>query len=298
MKSVLAVLVNFGNEQLKYLQKVVSELKSFDKYNVHVVVHSNIDLPTIKDIDEVKIISEVELRNLLLESTITIPRAIRNSGSIHQNLHNHMLPLTCKKTIWENKDNYDVFIFGENDHLFKQHHIDKHLFYTKILPKNRIAGLMQYEENEEGRFYPAYHENWVWDTWNVEIYNGLRFCHFLNIHQASFILTQQQLLDIGKKFDFTGYFGDDSYSTKCKVNTDIYEYCGMKKIICISEFEDNIIHHLPNYYASGKNGRHKFGASEETMQKDLEKMFDWPNWLWGVTGRKKKKEFWLKNLES
>ena len=44
-----------------------------------------------------------------------------------------------------------------------------------------------------------------------------------------------------KKFDFTGYFGDDSYSTKCKVNTDIYEYCGMKKIICISEFEDNII---------------------------------------------------------
>ena len=157
---------------------------------------------------------------------------------------------------------------------------------------------MQYEENEEGRFYPAYHENWVWDTWNVEIYNGLRFCHFLNIHQASFILTQQQLLDIGKKFDFTGYFGDDSYSTKCKVNTDIYEYCGMKKIICISEFEDNIIHHLPNYYASGKNGRHKFGASEETMQKDLEKMFDWPNWLWGVTGRKKKKEFWLKNLES
>ena len=61
MKSVLAVLVNFGDEQLKYLQKVVSELKSFDKYNVHVVVHSNIDLPTIKDIDEVKIISDVEL---------------------------------------------------------------------------------------------------------------------------------------------------------------------------------------------------------------------------------------------
>ena len=79
MKSVLAVLVNFGDEQLKYLQKVVSELKSFDKYNVDVIVHSNIDLPTIKDIDEVKIISEGELRNLLLDSTVTIPTAIRNS---------------------------------------------------------------------------------------------------------------------------------------------------------------------------------------------------------------------------
>ena len=39
---VLAVLVNYSNEQLEYLQQVVSRLKSFKKYEVTVMVNSNI----------------------------------------------------------------------------------------------------------------------------------------------------------------------------------------------------------------------------------------------------------------
>ena len=57
-----------------------------------------------------------------------------------------LLPLTCKQVLWHYRNDFDIFLFGENDHLFKEHHIDKYLEYTSILPENRIAGLIQYEE--------------------------------------------------------------------------------------------------------------------------------------------------------
>jgi hypothetical protein len=39
----------------------------------------------------------------------------------------------------------------------------------------------------------------------------------------------------------------------------------MKKMICISEFEHNLIHHLPNIYINGDHGRNKLGYGEEKM---------------------------------
>tara|TARA_Y100001972_G_C7645013_1_gene324093 strand:+ start:786 stop:1553 length:768 start_codon:yes stop_codon:yes gene_type:complete len=254
MKNILAVLVNYGEEQLQYLEQVVKELKSFQNYNVSIVVNSNIPLD-IKGIDMVNVI---ELDNYQL------------------------LPLTCRQVIWNHRDDFDIFLYGENDHLFKEHHIGNYLKYTSILPKNRIAGLIQYEENPTGRYYPAYHAHYDWDYNSVEEYNGLKFAHFSNIHQATFILTQDQLLEIGSQFDFTQFFGPSHYSVKCKANTDIYQFCDMKKMICISEFEDNLIHHLPNVYIEGGEGyvkddgsigkRAKQRSEEERMVNSLNKL--------------------------
>jgi hypothetical protein len=246
--NILAVLVNYGTEQLQYLEQVVSELKSFTKYNVSIVVNSNIPL----DIKGIDLVNVIKLDNYQL------------------------LPLTCRQVIWDHKDDFDVFLFGENDHLFKEHHVNNYLRYTSILPKNRIAGLIQYEENSTGRYYPAHHAHYDWDYNSVEEYNGLKFAHFNNIHQATFILTQSQLLEIGSKFDFTQFFGPSHYSVKCKVNTDIYQFCGMKKLICISEFEDNLIHHLPNIYIEGGEGeveyRVKQRGDNSKMQTALNKL--------------------------
>ncbi len=244
MKEILAVLVNYGKEQLQYLEQVVKELKSFQKYKVSIVVNSNIPLD-IEGIDKVNVIQLDDYQ---------------------------LLPLTCKQVIWDHRDDFDVFLFGENDHLFKEHHINNYLKYTSILPKDKIAGLIQYEENQTGKYYPAYHAHYGWDYNSVEEYDGLKFAHFTNIHQATFILTQNQLLEIGSKFDFTQFFGPSSYSVKCKVNTDIYQFCGMKKMICISEFEDNQIHHLPNIYINGEKGRAKLGLEEDRMINTLNKL--------------------------
>ena len=246
---ILAVLVNYGKEQINYLQQVVTELKSFEKYNVTVVVHSNISLDSIEGIDHTVVL---ELEDYQL------------------------LPMTCRQMIDSQADNFDIFLWSENDHLWKEHHIDKYLEYTKILPQNRIAGLIQYEEDETGKYYPAYHAHYDWDYNSVEEYGGKKFAHFTNVHQASFVLTKDQLAKIRTEKDFTQFFSNDHYSVKCKTNTDIYQYCGMKKLICISEFNDNLIHHLPNIYINGGPGeveyRVKQRSDDSRMQQALNKL--------------------------
>jgi len=238
---ILAVLVNYGGEQIDYLKRVVNELKSFNRYQVTIIVNSNINLD-INGVDKV---------------------------NVFDNLNNYqLLPLTCRKTIWENKDNYDLFIYGENDHLFLETHIDKHIEYSKILPNDRICGLFQYENKEYDYYYPAYHAHFDWDYNSLETYDNKKFAHFTNVHQASFILTKNQLLNIGKNKDFTSFFGKSKYSVKCQVNTDIYEMSGMKKVICVSEFKENLIHHLPNLYIDGDKGRNKGQRAEDDRMKE------------------------------
>lgn len=246
MKKVLAVLVNYGDEQLDYLYQVTKELKSFKKYEVTIIVNSNVPI----------LDNNVDLINQFILDDY------------------QLLPLTCRKTIWDYKDDFDIFIFGENDHLFLEHHIDKHLEYTSILPQNRISGLIQYEQNNTGRYYPAYHWKYEWDFNSVEEYDGKKFAHFTNLHQATFILTKKQLDFIGKQYDFSQFFTstDSGYSVKCRVNTDIYQFCNMKKMICISEFEDNLIHHLPNLYINGEAGRVKQRSEEKRMTEALIKL--------------------------
>ena len=263
--NLFAVLVNYGDEQISYLTEVVQGLKSFKKYDVTIIVNSNIPL-FIDGVDKVNVIRLEDYQ---------------------------LLPLTCRKTIWDNRDRYDLFIYGENDHLFLEKHIDKHLEYEKILPSNIISGLMQYEKAGDEYYFPAYHNPFTWDFKSVGSYGGKKFAHFRNVHQASFILTKKQLKKIGKKINFCELVVDrDSwlktkwknaqiklfdrkfipiniYSRKCKVNTDIYNYGGFRKMICISEFEDNLIHHLPNLYINGEKGRRQLRADQITMFEDI-----------------------------
>lgn len=265
---LLVVLVNYGEEQLCYLETVVKQLKSFRKYNVYIIVQSNIPI-ICSYIDKVNIL---ELEDYQL------------------------LPLTCREEIWNRKDDFDVFVYGENDHLFKELHIDNHIQYSKILPINRIAGLIQFEENEKGRYYPGYHFDFEWDYSSVEIHGGKVFAHFSNVHQATFILTREQLLKVGDEFNFKELVEpkpnnlaikiirkikiflklkikrQNIYSKKCKVNTDVYNFGSMKKMICISEFESNLIHHLPNLYIDGIKGRNKFRSDSIKMDNALKKL--------------------------
>jgi hypothetical protein len=268
LTKILAVLVNYGDEQIDYLEKVVDQLKQFEKYEVTVIINSNIPLE-IKGADKVNVIKLDDYQ---------------------------LLPLTCKTVIWDNKDNYDIFIYGENDHLFLEKHVDNHLKYSKVLPKNRMPGLVQYEEDNNQLYYPGYHSGFEWDFDSVEVYGNKRFAFFNNVHQATFIITKEQLLKVSQKTKFTELVNEDDskaisfikrgikkifkidlspiklYSEKCKVNTDVFLYGGMKKMICISEFEDNLIHHLPNLYIQGSKGRKKFSADSMRMTEAINKL--------------------------
>lgn len=263
---LLSVIVNYGLEQLGFLEQMIDSLRGFNNYTVTIIIHSNVELE-LKGVDEVKI---YEMDNYSL------------------------LPATCRSTIWENRKNFDLFFYSENDMHIKEKHFDNFLSYTKILPKNRIAGLIRVEKNK-GNYYPDYHAEFDWKYSSVERYSNKTFAHFTNLHQACFILTREQLINIGERFDFTSLVLDKIpimykvkrkirkwmglktkkyyiYDKMCKVGTDIYKYGGMKKVICISEFEENLIHHMSNVYIDGSKGRKKQHSGEDRMGEALVKM--------------------------
>tara|TARA_R100000908_G_scaffold60680_1_gene38203 strand:- start:22939 stop:23697 length:759 start_codon:yes stop_codon:yes gene_type:complete len=240
---VLAVIVNYGEDQLQYLEQVVRELKSFKKYNVTIIVNSNVKL----DIAGIDYVNEVRLND-----------------------YQH-LPATCKQVIHHYKDEFDGFIYTENDHLWQEHHLDNHIRYSELLPENRIPGLIQYEETPNGdKSYCAFLDN-HFIKGSKEKHSDLEFCRLSNVHQASYFITKEQLyrvIQYNPKY-FENLCSPDTktmnYSVKCRVNTDLFEFSNWEKVICISEFEDNIIHHLPNFYVAGENGRAKFYRNHETM---------------------------------
>jgi len=125
-------------------------------------------------------------------------------------------------------------------------------------------------------------------------YGGKKFAHFNNVHQASFLINKKQLSVLMSKYNFEDFFTkkNKTYSKKCRVNTDIYQYSGWKKIICISEFEQNLIHHLPNIYINGFAGektktgkvvkikRYKLGSRETEMQNAIQRLLSGKKLNW------------------
>ena len=159
MKRVLAVIVNYSDEQLQYLEEVVAAMKNFKKYNVTIIVNSNIPL-NIAGIDHVNVI---ELEDYQL------------------------LPSTCKQVIWHYKDDFDGFLYTENDHLWLEHHIDNHLKYSEVLPNNRIPGLIQYEQKNSTseKYYCAFAVNRFLQG-SRETYGGLDW--LIYIKQVTLLL--------------------------------------------------------------------------------------------------------------
>ena len=270
-KRLLVVLVNYGRDQLHYLEKVVNSFRSFKKYEVTIIAHSNIPLDSIPGIDKTTLFEKATGIRSINDFLVRKKWGKKWSGRL---FNFKLLPMTCRKVIDNEAMNFDYFLFSENDHLWLEHHIDKFIFYESILPENRIAGLMQYEENEQGRFYPALHAKYDWDYDFLERHGGLLFAHFTCVHQASFLLSQKQLLRIKKNHDFSNFLSSDHYRLMPKANTDIYQYAGMKKVICISEFEENLIHHLPNVYINGDRGRAKQRGDEKQMQEGLARLLN------------------------
>ena len=226
---VLVVIVNYGVDQLNYLNTVIDELKSInkDRYIIDIFVYTNVSINR----DDV--------------TTILYTKPSEKGWN--------WLPWECRKPIYEKRDEYDLFLYNENDHLYTEKHFDSFIKVTKVLSENLIAGFIQYEEYPEPdtrRFYPAYHADYDWDFNSVQKIDDYTIACFGNEHQGSFLLTKFHLNKIIENMG-EGFIKDEGHgydSPKVRACTDVYVHGGMKKIIPVSHFKEFLVHHLPNKY--------------------------------------------------
>lgn len=163
---LLVAIANHGTKNQRYLDRLLREYRSMT-YDVHVVVLSD----SAKDLGP-----DVEVK-------VGLPA--KDPWS---------LPFGHKQLFVERQDDYDLFIYSEDDTLITQRNIEAFLAATAVLPPDRIAGFLRYEEDGQGqRYCSSMHSHYHWRPGSLRRYGGDSYAYYTNMHSAAFLLTQSQL---------------------------------------------------------------------------------------------------------
>lgn len=226
---LLVAIPNFGIDNIEYLQQVVNELCALSNYEVDIIIHSSIPM-------------------VFGQEHVTVYHHERPPDGDWLNL-----AWECRKTIYDHRDAYDLYLYNENDQLVTARNIDAFVKVSEVLPEHQIAGFIRYENHGNQRFYPDFHRKYVWDANSVAHVGEYTLARFTNLHQGSFLVTRKQLeraIDAAGEHAFCDMHGrvwDSPYDNLARVSTDLYD-TGFEKVIAVSHFDDFLIHHLPDKY--------------------------------------------------
>lgn len=219
---VLAAIASFGTRNIGYLQRMIQNYRALP-FPVDVVVLSEApkDLPV-----GVKI-------------AIGLPSA--NPWS---------LPFAHKPLFAENIDNYDLFIYSEDDIGVSEANIRAFLAAGSVLHDDEIAGFLRYEKDSSGTIWmPDAHSMFRWDPQSVVERGGQVFAQYSNEHAAFYVMTQAQLRRAVTSGGFLREPYEAKYDMLCAAATDPYTSCGMRKLVSLTDLPGFLIHHMSDRYA-------------------------------------------------
>lgn len=221
----LVVIANYGQANQHYLFRVLEEYRRMP-YEVDLVVVS--DVP--KDLGpDVRVI-------------VGLPDS--NPWS---------LPFAHKKVLAERRNDYDLFIYSEDDVLVTKRNIDAFLKMTEVLPQDELAGFLRVETNDEGKVYFIdSHSHYHWQPGSVRDRGEDTFAFFTNEHAGLYMLNREQLQRAVESGGFLVKPHEELYNLPETAATDPYTQCGFRKMICLSRLGDVTVSHLPNKKHKGR----------------------------------------------
>jgi len=235
---IFVAIASYGTANDKYLHQLVREYRSMP-FEVDIAVLSNERQEPILDAEIVL----VDLRR-------------KNSWS---------LPFPHKQLFAERLNEYDLFIYSENDTAITERNIKAFVEICESLPENEIVGFVRYESGSNGfRNYPDIHGQFHWDSQSVRRRGKEIFAHLTNEHSGCYILTRQQLR---RAIDSGGFLVKPHagrYDLLCSAATDPYTQCGFQKLICVSRLDDLLVHHLSDKYVDTN-----FGIREPEFRRQI-----------------------------
>jgi 2-polyprenyl-3-methyl-5-hydroxy-6-metoxy-1,4-benzoquinol methylase len=236
-QNVLVAIASFGTANDQYLKRLIHEYRSM-AHHVDIVVLSNLYKEVSSDVD------------LLVGLPTKDPWS---------------LPFGHKKVFANRLEDYDVFIYSEDDVLITQRNLAAFLEACEDLPDDQIAGFLRIEKGRDGQiFYPEVHHRYHWDPRSVRVHGQRAFAYFSNEHAACYIMTRQQLRRAIASGGFLVEPHAGKYDMLCTAATDPYTQCGFRKLLCISHLDDFVVQHLPNKYVG------KLGLSQADFELQIE----------------------------
>ena len=177
------------------------------------------------------------------------------------------LPFGHKKIFSERINDYDLFIYSEDDTPISERNVETFLKVTGSLPQDEVAGFLRSETSSDGiRSFCDVHKAFHWDPASVRRRGDFILAYFTNEHAACYLLTQKQLRYAIQSGGFLVSPHEGPYDLLCSAATDPYTQCGFKKMICISHFEDFIVPHLSSKYSG------KLGVGEKDFLRQIESL--------------------------
>jgi 2-polyprenyl-3-methyl-5-hydroxy-6-metoxy-1,4-benzoquinol methylase len=164
------------------------------------------------------------------------------------------LPFAHKAVFAERVNDYDLFLYTEDDIGVSQENIVEFLKLTPHLDADEVAGFMRYETSSDGaQVLLDAHGCYHWKPESVRRRGTEIVAEFTNEHAAMYLLTREQL----KSVIASGNYLKDPYEGRhdmlCTAATDVYTECGLSKVICISNLNAFLVEHMSNRY-EGKWG--------------------------------------------
>jgi 2-polyprenyl-3-methyl-5-hydroxy-6-metoxy-1,4-benzoquinol methylase len=159
------------------------------------------------------------------------------------------LPFGHKKLFADRINDYDLFIYSEDDTPLSERNIEAFLKVTEILPEDEITGFVRGETGRDGtRHFCDVFGPFHWDLTSVRKRAGYTFAFFTNEHSACYALTQNQLRRAISSGGFLVAPHAEKYDLLVTAATDPYTQCGFRKMLCVSRLEDFTVPHLPDKY--------------------------------------------------
>ena len=229
-RKLLVAIASFGTGGNKFLEQLIAQYQAMP-LDVDVVVLSNINK--------------------------TLPPGVELLVGMPTN-DPWSLPFAHKKLFVDRANDYDLFIYSENDTPITLRNIEAFLEVSEVLPENEIAGFFRYEASSLGvRNYINLHGHYHWDPTSVCRRGPYVFASLTNEHSACYLLTQRQLRRAIDSGGFLTAPHQGKYDLACTAATDPYTVCGFRKLVCISRLEDFLVRHLPDKYTPDGFSKHE-----------------------------------------
>lgn len=219
---VLVAIANHGTKNRGFLDRLLAEYRSMP-WQVHLVVLS--DQPKTDLGDDIEV---------LVGAPSEDPWS---------------LPFAHRKLFVERQDDYDLFIYSEDDTLLTERNLRSWVEVQPLLAADQILGFLRFETYRDGELsYCGVHYHYHWNPETVESKGGATFAHFTNEHSALSVLNQAQLKHCiaSGQFDVPAHQG--RYDMLVSAASDPYTQCGLQRLICTSRLDDFLLCHLPNVY--------------------------------------------------
>jgi 2-polyprenyl-3-methyl-5-hydroxy-6-metoxy-1,4-benzoquinol methylase len=221
---LLVVIANYGTANDKYLSRLIDEYRSMP-YSTDIIVLSNVPKDLGPDIRVVVGLPSDDPRSL---------------------------PFGHKQVFVDRINDYDLFMYSEDDILITHKSVEAFLRVAAVLPDNEAAGFLRFENGKDGNvFYPDVHGTHHWEARSVRSRADYRFAFFSNEHAGCYLLTRQQLQRAIQSGGFLVGPHQGKHGVLETAATDPYTQCGFTKLICISHLNDFLVHHLSNKYLGG-----------------------------------------------